>query len=127
MRNATIRMSRSSWAVSSDPHAAPSPAAARARSCSVFGGSSLMPHIFSLKCARGGGRDREFFKRRRVPPFHLVVRLRLGILPQPRTLAGMRCRNDRLTKVRLGTGFGALLGRIGRIPQERNEGVTLVS
>src|SRR5262245_41249038 len=92
MRNATMRISRSSWAVSSDPHAAPSPAADWANSCSIFGGSSLMPHIFSLKCARGGERDRKLFNGRRVQTFDHVTRLELGILPRQ----GRSCGSSRM-------------------------------
>ena len=52
--------------------------------------------------------------------------LKAGHFTAPRMLAGMRYRSDRLANVRLRTGVGALLGRIGRIPQERNEGVSFV-
>jgi hypothetical protein len=38
----------------------------------------------------------------------------------------MRYQNDRFAKVRLGTGVDALLGRIGKNLQVRNEGVSFV-
>src|SRR5262249_49102041 len=63
MRNATIRASRSWWVVSSAPHAAPSPAAARASNSWVFSSSSAMQHILTSNCAHVERRDRELMER----------------------------------------------------------------
>ena len=79
MRNATIRTSRSWWAVSSDPHAVPSPAAAHISSDSVFGASSAMQRILILNCATPCGETRFLFHLGMLLSFANIVQV-IGLM-----------------------------------------------